>query len=221
VSKASLVPTSLRIETIDGLRVLPVMATTHEYTRALAALIKPLITGVGPVEGGVGLAATLGEMAARAEIPDVILALGSAGSRSLEHVGIYQAISVSYRDMDCSALGFARGVTPFSNAPQVFDLGPTLPSLRPARLSSGAGVVSGGAYDAIDADMVDMETFAYARAAHHFGVRLICLRGISDGRAPLSGKLTDWTDAQEKIGDGLAAALSQISKLRWSIGIER
>lgn len=190
------------------------MATTHEYTPALAALIKPLITGVGPVEGGVALAAMLGSMAARGETPDVILALGSAGSRTLDHAGIYQAISVSYRDMDCSALGFARGVTPFSDWPPIFDLGPVLPGLRPARLSSGASIVSADEYEAIETDMVDMvdmETFAYAHAARQFGVRLICLRGISDGRAPLSGKLADWTNTLEEIGDGLAAALGRIS----------
>ncbi len=208
-----------RVEALNGLRVLPVMATTHEYTPALAARIKPLITGVGTVEGGIVLAATLGALAARGETPDVILALGSAGSRNLDHAGIYQAISVSYRDMDCSALGFARGVTPFSEAPPVFDLGPAIPGLRPARLSSGAGIVSGDAYGAIDADMVDMETFAYAHAAHYFRARLICLRGISDGRTPLSGKLTDWTHTLEEIGDGLAAALDKVAGLQLPVSV--
>lgn len=213
-------PASQRIETINGMRVLPVMATTQEFTPTLAALIQPLITGVGPVEGGVALAATLGAMAARGEAPDIILVLGSAGSRRLDHAGIYQATSVSYRDMDCSALGFARGVTPFSHAPSVFDLGPAIPGLPSARLSSGAAAVSGDAYDAIDADMVDMETFSYAHAAHYFGVGLICLRGISDGRTPLTGRLADWTHTLERIGDGLAAALGQLSKQPWSEGVK-
>ena len=55
--------------------------------------------------------------------------------------------------------------------------------------------------------MADMETYSYARAARMFSKRLIVLRGVSDGRAPLSGKLSDWTETLEEIGLGLAAAL--------------
>lgn len=198
------------IATIAGGRVMYVMATTHEYTPALQRRIKPLITGVGPIEGGIALAAALGALDAQGQAPDVIVSLGSAGSRTLDHAGIYQASAVSYRDMDCSALGFARGVTPFSAAPAILDLGPPIPGLRQARLSSGANIVSGAAYDAIDADMVDMESYAHARAALHFGKRLIALRGISDGRAPLTGQLSDWTHTLEEIGDGLAAALDAV-----------
>ena len=198
------------IRTLKNVQILYVMATRHEYTPALAAKIEPLITGVGPIEAGVAIGAALGDARARGQRVDVIIALGSAGSRTLDHAGIYQASRVSYRDMDCSALGFERGVTPFTEAPAVFDLSPAIPGLRQATLSSGANIVSGDAYDAIGADMVDMESYAYARAAWAFGARLIVLRGISDGRAPLSGKLTDWTHTLEEIGDGLADALERV-----------
>jgi adenosylhomocysteine nucleosidase len=196
------------IQTIASVRILHVMATEHECTPALRALIAPLITGVGPVEAGVALGAALGALDAKGQAPDVIIALGSSGSRTLDHAGIYQASHVSYRDMDCSPLGFPRGVTPFSAEPAVFDLGPALPGLRQASLSSGGGIVSGADYDAVGADMVDMETYSYARAARMFGKRLIVLRGVSDGREPLSGKLTDWTETLEEIGLGLASALN-------------
>jgi adenosylhomocysteine nucleosidase len=118
-----------------GVRVMYVMATTHEYTPSLKQRIKPLITGVGPIEGGVALEEN-------EQAPDVIVSLGSAGSRSLDHAGIYQASAASCRDMDCSALGFARGVTPFSTAPAILDLGsPILACGRrafPAALTSSA-----------------------------------------------------------------------------------
>lgn len=198
------------IRAIGSLRVLHVMATQQEYTPALRAVITPLITGVGPVEAGVTLAGALGRLAAQDRTPDVIVAVGSAGSRALDHAGIYQASSVSYRDMDCSALGFPPGVTPFLDEHPVIDLGPAIAGLRPARLSSGGNIISGDGYDAIDADMVDMETYSFARAARHFGARLIVLRGISDGRAPLTGKISDWTHTLEEIGEGLAAALAHV-----------
>ena len=56
-------------------------------------------------------------------------------------------------------------------------------ALPSARLATGASVVSGAGYDAIDADMVDMETFAVVRAAARFDVPVLGLRGVSDGRA--------------------------------------
>jgi adenosylhomocysteine nucleosidase len=198
------------VEDVAGVRILYVMATRHEYTRSLAAAIAPLITGVGPVEGGVALSAVLGALGSAGQLPDLVVTLGSAGSNKLEHAGIYQASSVSYRDMDCTALGFRRGETPFSTEPSVFQLGPAIPGLRQATLSSGANIVSHAAYDAIDADMVDMETYAYARAGRFFDRPLIALRGISDGRTPLSGELRDWTDALGQIGESLASALETL-----------
>jgi adenosylhomocysteine nucleosidase len=42
-------------------------------------------------------------------LPDLVVSLGSAGSRTLEHTGVYQVASVCYRDMDASALGFEKG----------------------------------------------------------------------------------------------------------------
>ena len=72
--------------------------------------------------------------------------------------------------------------------------------------ATGASVVSGTAYDAVDADMVDMETFAVVRAAARFGVPVIGLRGVSDGRTDLS-ELSHWTNALAEIDLRLAEAL--------------
>ncbi|MES1157174.1 MAG: 5'-methylthioadenosine/S-adenosylhomocysteine nucleosidase [Alphaproteobacteria bacterium] len=193
-------------------RVLYVMATEQEYTRHLRAKIDPLITGVGPIEAAAALGATLGVLAAKDALPDLIVALGSAGSRTLDHAGLYQASSVFYRDMDCSPLGFARGVTPFSTEPAILPLGPMIPGIRTAMLASGASIISGDGYTAVDADMVDMETYSYARVARLFGKPLISLRGISDGRAPLTG-ISDWTDTLEQIGASLADALDQLKTM--------
>jgi adenosylhomocysteine nucleosidase len=186
------------------------MATEHEYTAQLRAKINPLITGVGPIEAAIALGATLGRLAAGGNAPNLIVSLGSAGSPTLDHARIYQASTVSYRDMDCSRLGFERGVTPFSTEPRVLPLGLAIPGIPSATLSSGAAIISGADYDGIDAEMVDMETYAYARAARLFGVPLISLRGISDGHAPVAD-LPDWTHALEEIGSGLAAALDHVT----------
>ena len=186
--------------------VLCVMAAEPEYGPALRSRIRPLITGVGPVEAAAATAEALQSLRAEGSLPDLIVSLGSAGSRTLDHARVYRVASVSYRDMDASALGFPRGETPFPRIPAILPLteGPT--SLPTARLATGASVVSGLAYDAIDADMVDMETFAVARAAARFGVPVMGLRGVSDGRSDLSA-LEHWTDALAEVDQALAEAL--------------
>jgi adenosylhomocysteine nucleosidase len=182
------------------------MAAEPEYGPALRCRIRPLITGVGPVEAAASVAHALALLEAEGDLPDLIVSMGSAGSRTLDHARVYRIASVSYRDMDASALGFQKGETPFPRLPAVLTLadGPT--ALPTARLATGASVVSGAAYDAIDADMVDMETFAVVRAAARFGVPVMGLRGVSDGRSNLS-RLEHWTDALAEIDQALAQAL--------------
>lgn len=191
---------------IAGRKVLFAMAAEAEYGPHLKARFTPLMTGVGPVEAAVHLTATLASLDREGVAPDLVVSLGSAGSRKLEQTEIYQATSVSYRDMDASPLGFAKGATPFLDLPAVVPLPLRIPGIAEATLSTGAGIVSGTAYDAIDADMVDMETFAVLRACHRFDVPLVALRGISDGAAELR-HVGDWTEYLHVIDEKLAAAV--------------
>lgn len=108
--------------------------------------------------------------------------------------------------MDASPLGFEKGVTPLLDLPAVLPLPCPIPGVPSARLSTGANVVSGAAYDAIDAEMVDMETWALVRAAQSFGLPLVALRGVSDGKAELTG-LHDWTSTLHLVDENLARAL--------------
>ena len=203
-------PASL-LAPVAGRRVLFVMAVDAEYGPHLKKLFTPLMTGVGPVEAGVNLGAALADLKAADSVPDLVVSLGSAGSRLLEQTGIYQAISVSYRDMDATALGFPKGVTPFLDLPPVVDLPLRIPGIAEATLSTGANIVSGAAYDAVEADMVDMETFAVLRACQRFAVPLIALRGISDGAAELS-HVSDWTEYLHVVDEKLADAVGQLEK---------
>jgi len=197
------------IHDIAGLPVLFVMATEHEYGPHLRKLIAPLITGVGPVEAAAVTGAALAALAHAGRLPQLVLSLGSAGSRSLDHAGVYQIASVAYRDMDASALGFEKGVTPFLGAPAVAEIALRIPGLPAASISTGANIVSGAAYDAIAADMVDMESYAVYRAAQRFGLPMAGLRGISDGRSDLTG-LRDWTEYLHILDEKLAAILEAL-----------
>ncbi|PKR54571.1 5'-methylthioadenosine/S-adenosylhomocysteine nucleosidase [Thalassospira marina] len=190
-------------------KILYTMAAPAEYGAYLQARITPLMIGIGPVEAGVNLAVALAEMAAHKTLPDVVVSLGSAGSRSLPQAEVFQVTSVSYRDMDVSLLGFKKGCTPFVDLPAEVDLPYRIPGIPEATLSTGASIVTGAAYDLIDADMVDMETFAILRACHKFDVPLIGLRGISDGATELT-HLGDWTEYLHVIDEKLCDALNLV-----------
>ena len=198
--------TGFELKTFGPITALCVMAAEAEYGPALKARIKPLMTGVGPVEAAVESTAALAGLAQSDALPDLVICLGSAGSQTLDHGRVYWIDEVSYRDMDASVLGFARGVTPFLDLPASLTLASGPQGQPYARLATGGSVVSGEAYDDIDADMVDMETYAVVRAAARFGLPVIGLRGVSDGKADLTG-LSDWTDTLHIIDEGLAEAL--------------
>jgi adenosylhomocysteine nucleosidase len=186
--------------------ILYVMALHHEYGPHLRSRIAPLMTGVGPVEAAVTLTHALAKLEQAGKLPALVVSLGSAGSATLEQTAVYQASSVSYRDMDASALGFDIGVTPFLGQPAVLQLGPFVPGIPKATLSTGANIVSGATYGRIDAGMVDMETYAVLRACQRFNLQLIALRGISDGDAEL-GHLDDWTRYLHIVDEKLANAV--------------
>ena len=195
--------------------ILYVMAAPLEYGPHLKSRINPLMTGIGPVEAAVMVTEALATLKAADRMPAIVVSLGSAGSAKLEQLGVYQASSVSYRDMDASALGFEPGVTPLLDLPAVLELVPFIPGIPKATLSTGANVVSGVAYDKAGTDMVDMETYAVLRACQRFTLPLVALRGISDGDQELS-EFADWQQylhiVDEKLAhavDLLEAAISQ------------
>ena len=200
-----------KLTRLSGKDVLFVMAAEAEYGPHLKRLFAPFMTGVGPVEAGVRLGAQLSLMKSRKALPDLVVSLGSAGSRTLEQTEIYQAISVSYRDMDASPLGFEKGATPFLDLPVTVPLTLRIPRIREATLSTGGAIITGTAYDTIAAEMVDMETFACLRACQMFDIPLVGLRGISDGAADLR-HVGDWTEYLHVIDEKLADAVMRLEQ---------
>lgn len=201
---------SFELKQIGRHSVLFVMAVDAEYGPHLKSRIKPLMTGVGPIEAAIILSHALTKLQAENRMPDLIVSLGSAGSRTLEQTEVYQVSSVSYRDMDASPLGFEKGRTPFLDHPAIMPLPLRIPGVAEAALSTGGNIVSGAAYDLIAADMVDMETFAVMRCCQLFGIQLIGLRGISDGKAELK-HVDNWTEYLHVIDEKLAGVIDRLA----------
>jgi adenosylhomocysteine nucleosidase len=200
---------TFELKSVSGKSILFVMAVEAEYGSFLRSRIEPLMTGVGPVEAAISLTRTLSKLEEQNERPDLVVSLGSAGSARLEQTEIYQASSVSYRDMDASPLGFEKGRTPFLDLPAALELPLRIPGVPTASLSTGANIVSGATYDAIDADMVDMETFAVLRTCHAFNLPLIGLRGISDGKQELK-HVDDWKEYLHVVDRKLALTVDTL-----------
>lgn len=186
-------------------RALFVMAAEPEYGANLRARFTPLMVGVGPVEAALHTGMALARLDALGQRPDMVVSLGSAGSRRCALGEVFQISSVSWRDIDASPLGFPRGLVPFLDEPHELPLETPL-DLPVATLSTGGNVVSGDAWAGIDADMVDMETYAVARACRHVGVPLVGLRGVSDGPGELTGA-HDWHALLEHLDGKLAGAV--------------
>ena len=200
---------NFELKSVAGKKVMFVMAVDAEYGPHLKTRIKPLMTGVGPVEAAAVLSRALTRLETESRLPDLVVSLGSAGSRSLEQTEVYQVSSLAYRDMDASPLGFEKGRTPFLDHPAIVPMPLRIPGIAEASLSTGSNIVSGSAYDLVAADMVDMETFAVLRCCQVFGLPLIGLRGISDGKAELK-HVDNWTEYLHVIDEKLAAVIDRL-----------
>ena len=200
---------TFELKQVGSKSILFVMAVDAEYGPHLRQRIAPLMTGVGPVEAAIVLTHSLTKLDLSTSLPDLLVSLGSAGSRTLEQTEVYQVSSVAYRDMDASPLGFEKGRTPFLDHPAVIDLPFRIPGMPKASLSTDGNIVSGSAYDLIDADMVDMETFAVFRSCQLFRLPLIGLRGISDGKEELK-HVGSWTEYLHVIDEKLASCVDRL-----------
>ena len=194
------------ITDLGGVPTLFVMAAEAEYGPALKSRFTPLMTGIGPIEAALAMGMVLTRLQTEGRLPRLVVSLGSAGSARLEQGAIYQAASVSWRDIDASPLGFEKGITPLLDLPATLPLPIRIPDIPTASLSTGGNVVSGAAYADIAEDMVDMESFAVQRACQQFGLPLVALRGISDGAEELA-HIGDWTRYLDVIDGRLADAV--------------
>lgn len=173
----------------------------------IAALESEFFTLKGPIKkiyysgiGKVNSARTTTQLILE-EKPDLILNVGTAGCLQKKHLGgVFGVCEVIERDMIVEPLA-PRGIVPFSNQPSVYrsHFGTT-------RCATGDSFVTTKDQWLLDnkVDLVDMELFAIAKVATHYGVEWKSIKFASD--------LADG-NAAEQWNDSLGKADLRISEM--------
>ena len=132
-------------------------------------------TGVGKVNAALRTAQLIERYK-----PKRIINFGTAGGITVG-TGLYQCTRFVQRDMNCKALGFDAGQTPFESDIAIGTTGITC--------STGDNFVSDPALE-IPADLVDMEAYAIAKACQYSKIEFICFKYITDSAD--SNANVDW-----------------------------
>ena len=123
-------------------------------------------TGVGKVNAALCTARIIEQYK-----PKHVINFGTAGGITVG-TGLYQCTRFVQRDMDCKALGFEAGQTPYE-----FEI--ALGTTAGLTCSTGDNFVSDPAL-AIPADIVDMEAYAIAKVCQHYNIEFVCFKYITD-----------------------------------------
>ncbi len=139
--------------------------------------------------------------------PDIVVNMGTAGSRKHPGGSVVNPTQFVQRDMDVTALGFEKFQTPFSDDPKILEYGRRLEHLP------GGVCGSGDSFDvseaANDFDVVDMEAYALALICQRENIPFICLKYVSDGADGEANE--DWNVALHRAAEKLKQALEGAS----------
>jgi adenosylhomocysteine nucleosidase len=153
-----------------------------------AAGIPVLFTGIGKVNAAHALTRKLAEHREhRRSVPHVVN-FGTAGSGKFATGTLVACERFLQLDMDLTALGFSKGVTPFESAPSVIEFPCAIPSLPKGTCGTADSFVADGS--TLACDVRDMEAFALAKVCWLEKVPFTCVKYITDGAD--STAATDW-----------------------------
>ncbi len=169
-----------------------VVALEEEATHLHVSRLPVLVTGAGKVNAAIAVSSILAETS-----PTRVVNLGTAGALRDGITGTHVVGSVVQHDLDDAAL-FAMSGLHFGEAVRLSDEGP--------RLVTGDAFVADAAVRArlaMDADLVDMEGYAVARAAVHAGVPVTLVKQVSDNADESAGR--SWRQTVDDCAEVLGA----------------
>lgn len=158
-----------------------------------------LHTGIGKVNAAYGLMKYLLENPR----PEMVINMGTAGSRKHKGGAIINCTRFIQRDMDVTPLGVPLYQTPFSDDPIEIHYGQRLESLPEGLCGTGDN------FDVSEAagqfDVVEMEAYALALICQRESIPFLCLKYVSDG-ADDNGA-GDWQESLHKTALALKDAI--------------
>ena len=184
---------------MSSLKNAPVLAfAMKEEAADVFADYPVLYTGIGKVNAAYALTQRIHQ--AR---PSLVINMGTAGSRKHRGGAIVNPTRFVQRDMDVTALGFAKFQTPFSSDPVEIDHGRRVESFPGGVCGSGDNFDASAGAEGFD--VVDMEAYALALICQRENIPFLCLKYVSDG-ADDSAHL-DWHESLKVTARALKSAL--------------
>ncbi len=160
-----------------------IVAALADEVRALERFAPVIITGVGKVNAAIGLYQAIVK-----HRPELVINYGTAGAVT-DLLGLHRIEDFVQLDMDVRALGFARGITPFSDE--------TLPEKQGLLLGTGDSFVTDVSKQleglSIQVDLVDMEGYALNKVCQHHGVVFESYKFVSDSADEAAAE--DWSNS--------------------------
>ena len=144
-----------------------------------------LVTGIGKVSAAYELTRAI-----HLHKPDLIVNLGSAGSKSFNRGEVVCCTQFIQRDIDVRGLGFAKYETPLSGINPVLKYGIKIRDLPEGVCGTGDSFEMNN--DSADYNVIDMEAYSLALIAMKEQIPFLCLKYISDGADGLAAD--DWSE---------------------------
>ncbi len=160
-----------------------------------------LVTGPGKVRASVALTHALAS-----QRPDQVIVCGTAGALDPSLHGVLEVGRVTEHDLDTTAISAVVG-TDYGRTLQLSDSG--------HHLATGDQFISGHRAEALRErgfELVDMEGFAFAMAAHECGVPIRIVKAVSDTAE--ADALGSWRSNVDRCSHQLAAWLDQEGVMR-------
>jgi adenosylhomocysteine nucleosidase len=166
------------------------VALENELPKNLMPDWNIVYTGVGKINASISIVKAYHEYN-----PKLIINYGTAGTLNKGLSGLVPVTVFKQRDMDVTGLGFEFGQTPYEDDSTI--------SFDDDGYSCGTGDNFVMSDPKIKTDLVDMESYAYAKFCKEHNIDFLCYKYISDNADKNAPK--DWP---ELVGNGADAFLN-------------
>lgn len=157
-----------------------------------------LHTGIGKVNAAHALTARI-----HSERPELVINMGTVGSRKHPKGSVLNPNGFVQRDMDVTPLGFEKFQTPFSDDPIRVEHGNSIDGLPSGVCGSGDNFATSD--ESAQFDCVDMEAYVLALICQREDIPFMCLKYVSDGADEAAHD--DWNETLSKAAQALSGAL--------------